>query len=153
MATSIDGRPFEPEESIAIGSLPNLRNIGAYPIPPGGYVRRGLLYRLVELSRLEGDDDAAFARLGVRTVFDLRTEAERSAAPDLLPDGVVTVVCDVLGESADAAPAQMMEGAADPARAAEMFGGGKAAELFEGACRGGGGVRIACRRNLRRRAR
>lgn len=98
-------------------------------------MRTGVLYRSVELSRLQGDDIAAFARLGVRTVFDLRTEPERSAVPDVVPDQVRTVVCDVLGESADAAPAQMMEIAADPAKAAEMFGDGKAVALFEGAYR------------------
>lgn len=135
MASTLGGRAFEPGKSIPVGSLPNLRDIGGYPVASGGKVRLGTLYRSVELSRLGEDDLGAFSRLGVRTVFDLRTEAERAAAPDILPEQVRTVVCDVLGESADAAPAQMMEVAADPARAAEMFGDGKALELFEGAYR------------------
>ncbi len=91
----------------------------------------GELYRSVALSHLHGDDLAAMARLGLRTVFDLRTESERSAAPDVLPPGAEPVVCDVLADEKRAAPAVLFQTLEDPAAAQEMLGGGKAAALFE----------------------
>ena len=39
----------------------------------GGLVRRCIVYRSEDLGRLGGDDAIAFARLGIRTVYDLRT--------------------------------------------------------------------------------
>ena len=121
----------EPGEAIDIPSVPNLRDLGGYPTGDGGTVRRGVLYRSTELVRLAGDDMASFARLGVRTVYDLRTEAERAAHPDRLPDGTELVVADVLRDSTDAAPAQLLAALSDPAAVAELLGGGRAVTLFE----------------------
>jgi hypothetical protein len=46
-----------------------------------------LLFRSAEFSDLQGDDAAAFGRLGIRTVYDLRTQAERAKQPNQLPAG------------------------------------------------------------------
>jgi len=113
-----------------IPSLPNLRDLGGYRTRDGGQVRRGLLYRSVDLGRLHGDDAAAFGRLGVRTVFDLRTEVERSARPDLLPPGTGYVIADVLRDSFNPTPDQLANLLADPAAARQAFGDGKAAAFF-----------------------
>lgn len=48
-------------------------------------------YRTADLTKLR--------RLSVRTVFDLRTESERGAAPDRVPAGTTHVVADVLAGS------------------------------------------------------
>src|SRR5512132_2259481 len=65
---------------IDIPSVPNLRDIGGYSVAGGGRVRTGLPYRSVELNHLQGDGDLeAFAELGIRTVFDMRTAPERSS--------------------------------------------------------------------------
>ena len=118
-------------QSIPLASVPNLRDLGGWPTRDGGRVRARRLYRSTELHRLAGDDKAAVEALGIRTVFDLRTEAERSANPDHLPKGAQLVVVDVLADSSSAAPAQLMKVLGDPAAAAEMLGGDKAVRLFE----------------------
>ncbi len=120
----------EPGRKIDIPSVPNLRDIGGYAVAGGGRVKTGQLYRSVDLYHLHGDDVAALASLGIRTVVDLRTEAERSAQPDVLPPGAEAVVCDVLAGDEQAAPAELFEPTGDPVAAQEMFGDGKAAELF-----------------------
>jgi protein-tyrosine phosphatase len=125
----------EPGRAIALASLPNLRDVGGYRTSDGRRVRSGVLYRSTELGRLAGDDVAAVAALGVRIVFDLRTTREREAEPDRLPDGVRLVVCDVLADSQDVAPAQLTEVLTSPARAAELLGDGRAEALFASAYR------------------
>ena len=120
-----------PGQSIAIASVPNLRDLGGWPTRSGGTVRWGLLYRSTELGRLAGADMTAFAALGIRSVYDLRTEAERSAQPDRLPPGTEYVVADVVADLVDAAPAQLLKVATDPQAAEALLGGGKGLALFE----------------------
>jgi protein-tyrosine phosphatase len=118
-------------EAIPIASVPNLRDLGSWPTKDGGRVRTGALYRSVDLNRLSDEDVEAFRELGIRTVFDLRTEAERTADPDRTLDGVDEVVLDILKDSTNAAPAHLKELLSDPTAAAEMLGVGKAVVLFE----------------------
>lgn len=123
-----------PGAQIPLASLPNLRDIGGYPVP-GGQVRTGLLYRSIALDKLTDTDAAELQRRGIRTVFDLRTAAERDASPDRAITGTRALVCDVLAGSMNAAPAQMLRVIQDPALAARELGGGKAVELFHDAYR------------------
>ena len=103
-------------------------------------MRRGSVYRSEDLGRLGGEDAIAFARLGIRTVYDLRTADERAARPDRLPAGTATVVLDVLYDSTDATPAQLMTLFEDPRRAAEALESARMAyrrlfaALADGAC-------------------
>jgi protein-tyrosine phosphatase len=122
-------------EPIAVASLPNLRDIGGWSVRDGRVVRRGLVYRSVALNHLTDGDAAAVEALGVRTVYDLRTEAERTAEPDRTLDGVEYVVADVLADSQDAAPAELVGVLSDPKQADELLGGEKAQALFAGAYR------------------
>ncbi len=119
-----------PGAAIGVPTLPNLRDLGGWSIP-GGRVRRGLLYRSTALGKLSDADMPAVAALGLRTVYDMRTEAERSAEPDRLPDGAEGIVVDVLADASGAAPAQLMAMLADPTAAEAMLGDGKAVALFE----------------------
>jgi protein-tyrosine phosphatase len=121
----------QPGQSIALTAVPNLRDLGGWPTRDGGRVRAGLVYRSTALDKLAGPDMAAFAALGIRTVYDLRTEAERAAQPDQLPPGTAHVVVDVLKGSADAAPAQLFKVLSNPKAAEDMLGGGKGPALFE----------------------
>ena len=118
-----------------IRSLPNLRDVGGARALDGRRVRTGLLYRSEDLSRVDPDELEALARLGLRAVFDLRTEAERTGLPDRLPAGVASVVVDVLRDSLRLTPAHMGDLLADPARAEEVFGGGRAEAFFPEAYR------------------
>ena len=121
----------EPGRKIDIPSVPNLRDIGGYAVAGGGRVRMGQLYRSVELHHLHGDDLTAMEALGIRTIFDLRTEDERKAQPDVVPAGAEEVVCDVLAGDKETAPAQLYQVLGDPVAAGKMLGGGKAVALFE----------------------
>jgi protein-tyrosine phosphatase len=115
--------------------VPNLRDVGGWPTRDGRHVKGGLVYRSISLHRLVGGDVKAVEALGLRTVYDLRTEAERTAEPDRPLDGVEHVVVDVLADSQDAAPADLVGLLSDPKRAREMLGDGKAETLFTGAYR------------------
>ena len=120
-----------PGRRIDIPSVPNLRDIGGYPTAGGGRVRRGELFRSTELDHLGGEDLEAFAALGIRTVFDLRTRRERAAQPDVVPPGTEQIVCDVYQDLQSDTPGQLLRALGDPAAAREMLGGGRAVELFE----------------------
>lgn len=66
----------------------NLRDLGGYASARGGTVRHGCLFRADELHQLTDADLAVIADLGVRVVFDLRNDFERSLRPSRLWDGV-----------------------------------------------------------------
>jgi protein-tyrosine phosphatase len=117
-----------------ITTVPNLRDLGGWPTPDG-HVRSGVVFRSAEFSNLQGEDAEAFARLGIRSVFDLRTEAERAEQPNQLPPGIEYVVLDILKDSAQAGAAQLLAVLADPKAAEAMLGGGKAVTLFIGSYR------------------
>lgn len=65
----------------------NFRDFGGYPAAGGALVKRGLLYRSDNLSRLAPRAFERFAALGIRTLVDLRTEDERLYRPNSLPPG------------------------------------------------------------------
>ncbi|MCQ4207118.1 tyrosine-protein phosphatase [Streptomyces longispororuber] len=116
-------------------TVANLRDLGGTPLADGGRVRPGLVFRSGQLDRLDPAADPAFAALGIRTILDLRTDAERAARPDRTPDGVRALAADALADKlaqAGVAPAaaQLKEVLADPVRAERQLGGGKAEALF-----------------------
>ena len=120
---------------LAIATAANLRDLGGWPTSDGGQVRSRVVYRSAELSRLHGEDLAAFAELGVRTVYDLRTAAEVAHQPDALPDGTPSEVLDVLDDAQHAAPAELQKIFEDPSRANEFLRDGQAQQYFETAYR------------------
>ena len=85
------------DRSLHLASAPNFRDLGGYRTADGRWVRMGLLYRSDQLDKLSDADQAKLSRLGIRTVVDLRTDAERAGGPDRLPAGASPVVADVLG--------------------------------------------------------
>ena len=72
------------DRRIALPGTLNLRDLGGYPAAGGGTVRWRTLLRSDALHRLDGAGRAALARLGLRTVIDLRTDEEVRAAPTAL---------------------------------------------------------------------
>ncbi len=129
-ALMTNGTP-DPGASIAVASLPNLRELGGWQTAGGGRVRRGLLYRSTALGKLSDADLELVGALGLRCVYDFRTEAERTDEPDRVPAGAEYVVVDVLADAPGAGPAQLLAVLGDPPKAAEMLSGGKAEALFE----------------------
>lgn len=63
----------------------NCRDLGGLPVAGGGQTRRGILYRSDSLATLTDQDLIAFEQLALKTVYDLRTQDERTRAPDRLP--------------------------------------------------------------------
>lgn len=116
---------------IAIAGLPNLRDLGGWSVGNGRRVACGQMFRSTDLDQLDSAGLDAVGRLHIRTVIDFRTEAERIAKPDRAPSGAMEIVCDVLGDAPNAAPAQLPRVLADPSHASELLGNGKAVALFE----------------------
>jgi protein-tyrosine phosphatase len=125
--TAIDRRP-----GMYAGAqgVPNLRDLGGWKTGDG-QVRKGLLFRSAQLTALQGEAADEFARLGIRSVYDLRTAAERADAPHPLPPGAQYVVLDIVKDLTGAAPAQVLNALSDPQAAERMFGGRRASILFE----------------------
>lgn len=108
-----------------------MRDLGGYRTADGRRVRTGLVYRSVGLNRLADEDVDAFRALGIKTVYDLRTEHERGTAPDRELDGIRMVELDVMADSAGTAPTHLLEIMADPQRAQEELGDGKGLAIFQ----------------------
>ncbi|MDY7099841.1 MAG: tyrosine-protein phosphatase [Actinomycetota bacterium] len=69
------------ERRIPFEGLQNFRDLGGYRAD-GGHTRWGLVFRSDGLHKLTGTDLIAFERLGIRVVYDLRNETERSDHPN-----------------------------------------------------------------------
>lgn len=82
---------------LRLSGAPNFRDLGG--IRAGhSRVRRGLVYRSEDLSRLSAADLELARALGVRLIFDLRAESERAVRPSLWPadPAIERVFADVL---------------------------------------------------------
>ncbi len=66
---------------IALDGQANFRDLGGYDAAGGRHVKPGEIFRSGELSHLDASDYRRIADLGIRTVFDLRTDDERRAEP------------------------------------------------------------------------
>ena len=88
--------PLKPGAPSPVSSLPNLRDLGGYRGHGGRVVVSDRLYRSTDFRSMATADLPTFESLGVRTIYDLRSEAERTALPDpALPD-VADIHLDVL---------------------------------------------------------
>ncbi len=125
---------MQPGAQIDVGGVPNLRDLGGWTVP-GGTVRPGQVYRSAEFSDLAGPALAAFDRLGIATVVDLRTGAERDLAPNVVPSGVRYEVLDVLADAEGIDVAAVGSILADPSKAKELLGGGQVTTLLAEAYR------------------
>ena len=68
-------------EPYAFAGVDNFRDFGAAASAFGGRVRKGRLFRSAHLAGASEADIARLARLGVRTLVDLRRPTERQAQP------------------------------------------------------------------------
>lgn len=108
----------------------NLRDVGGHATRDGGRVRQGLLYRSGVLSGLDAADTLALERLGLRTVYDLRSEAERVREPDRVPRPATYVALDLLAGASEATPAELFKVFDEPSRAQEVLGDDRGTRLF-----------------------
>ena len=75
------------DKRIPLEGSNNFRDIGGIPTHDGRYVRWGQIYRSDRLSALTDDDLRYLESLGLRTVYDFRSEKEVAEDPDLIPAG------------------------------------------------------------------
>jgi len=80
----IHGRSGEHDRRIRLPGTTNLRDLGGYPTTDGQTVRWRTLLRSDALHWLDDSGRALLAGVGLRTVIDLRTAEEASAAPSAL---------------------------------------------------------------------
>src|SRR5699024_5176444 len=74
----------------------NWRDLGGLPAADGHVVRGGAFFRSAALGDASDDDVDLLAEWGIGPIFDLRTAAEREAAPDRTPAGARLEALDVL---------------------------------------------------------
>lgn len=88
-------------------SVSNFRDVGGagagYLTVDGKQMRRGVFYRANALT-LSGTDTATVDKLGIVSVYDLRTPAEIARTADVLPSGATSSTLNVLGTNDFVAP-------------------------------------------------
>ncbi|MDV8001954.1 tyrosine-protein phosphatase [Rhodococcus sp. IEGM 1408] len=89
---------------VRLTTIHNFRDVAGpgYAIHPSGTMSRGLVYRSTTLTVGE-EDLGVLERLGVSTIVDLRTEAEITKEPDMIPAGAEYLAIDVLAGNSSAA--------------------------------------------------
>jgi len=90
-----------PPRHIALHGTLNTRDLGGYLTQDGRRVRWGLLFRSDRLSDLNDRDVEALASLGLRRVYDLRSDRERMDHEDRLPEGVASVALPIADPALD----------------------------------------------------
>ncbi|MGV1004542.1 MAG: tyrosine-protein phosphatase [Candidatus Nanopelagicales bacterium] len=110
-----------PGRVVGLASLLNLRDLGGLPAAEGT-IRSRVVYRSAAPDRISPADAQAVADLGVALIADLRTAAERAAAPSRW--SLTQRVFDVLGDTQQTDAAQIMAFLGDPGAAARYLAGG-----------------------------
>jgi protein-tyrosine phosphatase len=86
MISSAEGRRLK------LAGTFNARDAGGYPLADGTTMRDGALLRADALARLDDSARETLAAMGLRTIVDLREDAELDTAPDAVVGLDVTVV-------------------------------------------------------------
>jgi len=79
-------KPVDHPSRVPFSEALNFRDAGGYMTDDGQRVRKGVLFRSDTIADLSRGDLKYLSRLGLRTIFDLRHDGERSAEPYRLPD-------------------------------------------------------------------
>ncbi|MFD9503009.1 tyrosine-protein phosphatase [Streptomyces sp. NPDC060035] len=150
--TPSHGRPLRlADRLIKLEGTVNFRDVGGYRTSDGHWVKMAAIYRSDSLDKLTLDDLAKLERLSVHTVYDLRMDSERGAAPDRVPAGATYMVADVLA-GADVFPSmpttadEAEQGMIDLERFMVSGATAKTAykKVFDGLESGDGGVLFHC---------
>lgn len=90
-------------------NAPNFRDLGGIRTADGRQVRHGCIYRSGVLDQLDDDDLATIARLGIRTIVDVRSPDEVDARPNRLPPDHTIDVVHLSITDVSAAPMTILE--------------------------------------------
>jgi protein-tyrosine phosphatase len=77
--------PPSHHSSVKMSAARNFRDLGGYATVDGQHIKEGLLYRSDHLKKVSTEDVEAVAALGIKRVYDLRSEKEREKDPPTLP--------------------------------------------------------------------
>lgn len=117
------------DRRLHLSTLPNARDLGGLPVA-GGSVQPNRVIRSASLATLSTEDSRALSERQLTRVVDLRTDAERAAAPNRLPDHVTQIHLDVFADSTLNIAAQMGQFAQDPAVALAAISGTEARDML-----------------------
>lgn len=81
LSDEANGAPPRLPRALELEGASNVRDLGGWPVAGGGKVAFGRLFRAAALARLTDADRVTLARVGLRTVCDLRGVRERERAP------------------------------------------------------------------------
>ena len=95
------------ERRVTFAGITNLRDLGGYRTADGGTTSWGLVFRADALHKLTADDLVTFGVLGVRTVYDLRGDVERTEFPGPVDSVHMPIVGRPVDAPAPARPADM----------------------------------------------
>lgn len=84
--------PFSLPQRVVLEGAVNFRDLGGHTAANGRRLRPGLLFRADSLAELSAADQTVVAKLGLRSLFDLRHESERKLRPNRLPPGSLLAV-------------------------------------------------------------
>jgi protein-tyrosine phosphatase len=135
-ATGSGDPDARPGTLLECDGVANLRDVGGYQTANGRRIRMGLLYRSTALDRASDADVSRLRERGIRTVFDLRTAAEREAAPDRDLGGATTVNLDVMADAPGAPPARIARLTSQPQKASRLLARTDIDTAFDTAYRG-----------------
>lgn len=97
--TSVLYRNAMEQRILPMSGIHNFRDYGGYRARDGARVKTALLFRSGQHAAATTDDLAQVARLGLRTVVDLRGDSERRLYPCLRQDGFAATVLYAGGET------------------------------------------------------
>ena len=75
------------ERRVELDGPGNFRDLGGLPLVGGGSTASGVVYRADRLCTLSDADLVRFEAMGIRHVFDLRSDGEVADFPDRMPAG------------------------------------------------------------------
>ena len=90
------------DRRVPFEGVTNFRDLGGYPSRSGGTVRWGLVFRADALHNFSSTDLALYDRLGLRAVYDLRSDVERSEHPNPVASRSLIIT----GRPVDAPPSE-----------------------------------------------
>ena len=87
------------ERMLRLDGASNFRDLGGYPTADGRETRWGQVFRSDALHRLSPADRTVVDGLGLRVVYDLRTDEERTHMPSVLPAELRQVLLTIGGDA------------------------------------------------------
>ncbi|KAG9684816.1 hypothetical protein KCU95_g11223, partial [Aureobasidium melanogenum] len=85
------------DRSIAMEGTLNMRDLGSLRTNDGRYIIRNRLFRSANLAQITNSDMQTLARLGIKTVVDLRGPKEALDHPDRVPAGTTIIPSPIIG--------------------------------------------------------